>query len=54
MRGIGIYRVIFFLPSIVPLVASAVVWAYVLNPQYGVLNSLLGMIGIDGDRKSVV
>lgn len=48
VRGLGIYRVIFFIPSIVPIVASAVVWAYVLNPQYGVINNLLGVFGIDG------
>lgn len=48
VRGIGFYRVIFYIPSIVPVVASAVVWAYVLNPQYGVLNNLLGVVGIEG------
>ncbi|WP_152365114.1 carbohydrate ABC transporter permease [Microlunatus speluncae] len=46
--GRSVYRVIFFIPSIVPLVASAVIWSYVFNPQYGVLNSMLGAIGIDG------
>lgn len=48
VKGLGIYRVIFFVPSIVPIVASAVIWAYVLNPQYGVLNNVLGIFGIQG------
>lgn len=48
VRGRSIYRVIFFIPSIVPLVAGAVIWSYVFNPQYGVLNSLLAKIGIAG------
>lgn len=48
VRGLGIYRVIFFIPSIVPIVASAVVWAYVLNPQYGVINNVLSVFGITG------
>lgn len=48
VRGKGIYRVIFFIPSIVPLVATAVIWSYVFNPQYGVLNTMLGYVGIDG------
>jgi multiple sugar transport system permease protein len=48
VRGRAIYRVIFYLPSIVPLVATAVVWSFVLNPQYGALNSALGVIGISG------
>lgn len=48
VRGKSIYRVIFYLPAIVPLVASAVVWLYVFNPQYGVLNTVLGWFGITG------
>lgn len=48
VKGLAIYRVIFFIPSIVPIVASAVIWAYVLNPQYGVLNNILGVFGIQG------
>lgn len=48
VRGLGIYRVIFFIPSIVPIVASAVIWAYVLNPQYGVINNVLALFGIEG------
>ncbi len=48
VRGQSIYRVIFYLPAIVPIVASAVVWLYVFNPQYGVLNNVLGWFGITG------
>ena len=48
VRGITLYRTIFYLPSIIPIVAAAVVWNYVLNPQYGVLNNILGIFGING------
>lgn len=48
VRGQSIYRVIFYLPAIVPIVASAVVWLYVFNVQYGVLNNALSAIGITG------
>jgi multiple sugar transport system permease protein len=48
IRGIGIYRTIFFLPHIVPVVASSVVFMWVLNPQIGLVNGLLRLIGIDG------
>ncbi|HEX3814541.1 MAG TPA: sugar ABC transporter permease [Mycobacteriales bacterium] len=48
VRGQSIYRTIFFLPTIVPIVASAVVWSYVFDPQYGALNSALHSIGITG------
>ena len=48
VRGIAIYRTIFFLPSIVPAVASSVLWMWLLNPQFGVINTLLRFIGIPG------
>ncbi len=46
--GQSIYRVIYYLPSIVPTIASTLLWIWVLNPQYGLLNTMLGYAGIDG------
>jgi multiple sugar transport system permease protein len=46
IRGTGIYRTIFYLPSITPAVASAVVWMQILNTDYGVLNNFLSVFGI--------
>ncbi len=40
MKGQSIFRTIYYLPSITPAVASAVVWAQILNPEFGVLNAL--------------
>lgn len=48
VSGQSIYRVIYFLPSIVPTVASTILWLWILNPQTGILNTLLGYIGIQG------
>ena len=48
VAGQSIYRVIYFLPSIVPTVASTILWLWILNPQVGILNSILGAIGIEG------
>jgi multiple sugar transport system permease protein len=48
VRGQSIYRVIYFLPSIVPTVASTILWLWILNPQTGIMNDLLGNIGIQG------
>jgi multiple sugar transport system permease protein len=48
VRGIAIYRTVFFLPHIVPVVASTVVFMWVLNPQIGLANSILRLIGIEG------
>src|SRR5437016_11083441 len=40
-RGIAIYRTLFFIPSLVPFVASAAIWLWVFNPEYGLMNQLL-------------
>ena len=48
VRGQSIYRMIYFLPSIVPTVASTILWLWILNPQSGILNAILGYIGIQG------
>jgi multiple sugar transport system permease protein len=40
-RGQGIYRTIVFLPSLVPLVASALIWQWLFNADKGLINSLL-------------
>jgi len=49
VAGISVFRTVFFLPSIVPVVASAVLWLWVLNPDSGLINSALrGWVGIEG------
>lgn len=50
VRGLGVYRTIYFLPYITSLVASAAVWATIFNPQHGFMNMLLGAIGIPPQR----
>lgn len=42
------HRTIFYLPVLVPSVALALVWQWVLNPSFGILNALLDMVGIVG------
>lgn len=41
VRGMAVYRTIFYIPSIVPMVASSVLWIWLFNPQYGAVNALL-------------
>ena len=48
IRGMAVYRTIFFLPHIVPVVASSVVFMWVLNPQIGLINNVLAVVGLDG------
>ena len=46
IRGLSVYRTIFYLPSITPVVAAAIVWMWIFNGQYGILNEILGWFGI--------
>ncbi len=46
VRGIRIYRTIFYLPSIVPSVAMCMLWSWLYNKDFGLFNSILGMAGI--------
>ncbi len=46
VRFPGLYRSIFFMPVVTTLVAVAIVWRYLYHPQYGLLNWLLGGIGL--------
>ena len=47
LKGIAIYRTMWYLPSLVPTVASAVVWRWALNPEFGPVNFPLRAVGID-------
>jgi multiple sugar transport system permease protein len=48
VAGMAIYRTIFFIPSLVPMVSLAVLWLWMLNSQYGVFNHALSVVGIQG------
>ena len=43
VKGMSWYRTLYYLPSIVPVVASAVLWLWVLNPQWGIVNAIWRM-----------
>ncbi|MBW7883216.1 MAG: sugar ABC transporter permease [Caldilineaceae bacterium] len=46
IRGLSVFRTIFYLPSITPVVAAAIVWLWLFNGQYGILNEILGWFGV--------
>jgi multiple sugar transport system permease protein len=46
--GRAIWRTIIFMPSLVPIVASAMLWMWLLNARLGLVNIILGKIGISG------
>ena len=41
-----VFRTMLFTPRVSSMVAISVVWLYIYNPQYGLLNSVLGLVGI--------
>ncbi len=46
--GQGIYRTIIFLPSLIPIVASAMLWLWLFNARLGLINAGLGLLGVNG------
>lgn len=46
IRGVAVLRAIFFLPYITSFVAISIVWQWMYDPQFGVINWLLGRIGL--------
>ena len=48
VRGIKFFRTIYFIPSIVTGVVLSVVWLWMFNPQFGLINSFLAYMGIPG------
>lgn len=48
LPGMGFFRTMVFLPSIMNIVAASVLWLWVFNPEFGLLNTFLGWFGIDG------
>ncbi|MDN5686034.1 MAG: sugar ABC transporter permease [Brachybacterium sp.] len=47
LRGITVFRSIIFIPALVTMVAWALVWSFIVQPE-GLLDALLGSVGIDG------
>lgn len=50
VRGIATYRTIWYLPSVVPVVASATIWRWGLNPEFGPINYPLKVLGLPAPR----
>ena len=44
----SLFRAVYFLPVVMSWVAVALVWRWLLNPYYGLLNNLLAVVGING------
>ena len=46
--GVSIWRTVYYLPSVISGVAVAILWQFIFQPQFGILNTLLKMMGLKG------
>ncbi len=46
VRGMAFYRTIFYLPSVTPVVALSIVWLWLFNSQYGLINNAFAAVGL--------
>ena len=49
-RGIGFFRVLYYVPVLTSWVAGALIWKWALSPEYGIINEILDLIGIEGPK----
>jgi multiple sugar transport system permease protein len=47
LKGMTVFRTFFYLPAVAPAVAMALVWAWILNLQYGLVNQFIKALGFD-------
>jgi N-acetylglucosamine transport system permease protein len=48
IRGASFFRVVFFFPQVISAVIVGMLWGYVYHPNVGLLNGVLGAVGLDG------
>lgn len=50
VKGVKIFRGIFYLPAVISGVAVSIIWGWIFNTKYGILNFMLRLIGITGPK----
>ncbi|HEY9575285.1 MAG TPA: sugar ABC transporter permease [Lachnospiraceae bacterium] len=50
VKGVKVFRTIFYIPAVTSGVAVSIIWGWILNSDYGVLNYLLSLLGIKGPK----
>ena len=48
VRGIGLFRLAFFHPMVLPMVSAATIWLFLFTPDYGLFNTALRFLGYSG------
>ncbi|RPF47376.1 carbohydrate ABC transporter membrane protein 1 (CUT1 family) [Hydrogenoanaerobacterium saccharovorans] len=50
IKGVGFFRVVYYIPVITSWVAGSLIWKWVLSPEFGIINEMLRVIGIEGPK----
>lgn len=50
IKGVTWYRSVYFIPVVTPMVAVALVWSWLYNPDFGAINTVLNYVGIKGPK----
>lgn len=50
LKGMNFFRTVFYIPAVISGVAVSLIWMWLLQPDYGIVNSLLRFVGIDGPQ----
>jgi multiple sugar transport system permease protein len=50
VRGIKVFRTIYYLPAVIAGVPVALLWMWILNPEFGMVNNALALVGIQGPQ----
>ncbi|HEY4537478.1 MAG TPA: sugar ABC transporter permease [Erysipelothrix sp.] len=48
VKGVKLFRTIFYIPSVISGVAVSIIWGWIFNAKYGVLNYILSLLGVEG------
>ena len=47
-KGVGVFRVLYYIPVLTSWVAASLIWKTILAPQFGAMNNILALFGIKG------
>lgn len=52
IKGASFYRIVFFFPQVISAVIVGILWSYIYNPNIGLLNGVLGALGLDALKRT--
>lgn len=51
IHGKSIYRMLYYLPVVLPIAATSLIWMWIYNPEFGILNYALDLLGLPSNLK---